>query len=264
MVDDPSPSAPSSSTEQHAPKAFAMPGDIIMRVPDGGALRLGSGLRQFGDVIKATKAGHLQQHTTPDRRWLECRHQRYVPSARDLVVGTVMEARSDAYVVDVGAPAFALLPPLEFTGATRRNRPLLRRGDAVYARVAVARPDADLATLSCVDKSGRKARGLGPLKGGYVFGASASLARHLLAQPPAPILAAVGAQAAFEIAVGVNARVWVTSPSRRRTFAIAQAIQGIDGAAYLAPQAPHAPACLVDAQEAAHAVAQAEEDDDEG
>ena len=74
--------------------------------------------------------------------------QMYKPQEEDHVVGVVLEARQDEYKVDVGAAATARLPALAFDGASKKNRPNLRRGDAVYARIALAQPGIEL-ELTC-------------------------------------------------------------------------------------------------------------------
>ena len=92
--------------------------------------------------------------------------------------------------MEIGAAHKAALPALSFEGATRRNRPNLKVGDSVYARVTAAGRDAE-PQLSCVGSSG-KADGFGALTKGYVFTTSTGLARALAKQPPCAVLAALG------------------------------------------------------------------------
>ena len=113
---------------------------------------------------------------------------------------------------------------LSFEGATRRNRPNIKSGDVVYARVVAASRDLE-PQLSCVDAAGRAA-GFGHLKEGMLVSVSSAYARQLLAGPPAqaPVLGALGSSLAFELAVGVNGRVWVAASSVRATVLVANAI----------------------------------------
>lgn len=111
---------------------------------------------------------------------------------------------------------------LSFEGASRRNRPNLNTGDVVYARVITANRDMD-PMLSCVDSQGR-ASGFGPLKESLVIECSLAHARALLARPPAPVLAAVGAKLQFELAVGMNGCVWLNSSSCATTVKVANII----------------------------------------
>jgi len=145
------------------------------------------------------------------------------------------------FVVDVGGPFKAVLPALAFENATRRNRRVLRRGagllshprlpspalvvgSLVYCRVEVAPRDAD-PQLTCVDASG-KAAGMGPLLGGLPFDLPTGAARRLLARPPPPALAALGAALAFELVVGVNGRCWVAAPDTASCVLVAAALRG--------------------------------------
>lgn len=96
---------------------------------------------------------------------------------------------------------------LSFEGATKRNRPALYEGDAVYARVVEAHPDTD-PVLACVDAQGAASR-YGHLKGGHTFECSCAWARALLERPQPAVLGALGAEVPFEAAVGLNGRVWI-------------------------------------------------------
>ncbi len=81
---------------------------------------------------------------------------RYIPVEGEVVVGFVTERHSENFIVDINGPFSALLPQLSFEGATKRNRPNLRAGDVVYARVASASRDME-PVLTCVDAAGESA-----------------------------------------------------------------------------------------------------------
>ncbi len=115
----------------------------------------------------------------------------------------------------------------------------------MYARVESAPRDVE-PQLSCVDASG-KAAGMGPLLGGLPFSVSTGAARALLARPPGPALAALGAAASFELVVGANGRCWVSAPDVATTVLVANALQAT---ALLAPERASA---LVAAMLAQHA-----------
>jgi exosome complex RNA-binding protein Rrp4 len=126
------------------------------------------------------------------------------------------------FTVDIGGPFKAVLPMLSFEGATKRNRPQIFEGDVVAARVVAAHPDMD-PQLSCVDATGAAA-GYGHLKGGLVFEVSCAWARALLGRPPPPVLLALGAEAPFELSVGLNGRVWVDAPGAAVAARVAGAL----------------------------------------
>ena len=54
------------------------------------------------------------------------------------------------------------------------------------------------------------------------------LARRLLASPPCPMLAALGAAVQFELAVGQNGRVWISSQTAALTVLVKIALQQAD------------------------------------
>lgn len=199
----------------------AGPGDAILQLPDEGQIRIGSGLQLSEGHIVSTKAGKVQQ-TKSGKLWLEGRQKKYIPSEDDLVIGIIIDRNVENFMVDIGAPFSAMLPQLSFEGATKRNRPNLKPGDVVYARVVTANRDLE-PELSCVDATG-KAGGFGQLKDGTVFSCSTSLARTLLSRPMPPVLGALGSALQFELAVGLNGKVWLHTPSVATTIVVSNAI----------------------------------------
>ena len=77
--------------------------------------------------------------------------------------------------------------------------------------------------LSCTDASG-KATEFSPLRDGYMFETSTGLSRRLLSSPTCPILEALGKKLSFEIAVGLNGRVWVNAAIPDIIVVVANAI----------------------------------------
>ncbi|KAF5838002.1 exonuclease component of the exosome [Dunaliella salina] len=203
-------------------KKVCLPGDLVQKLPEEGVLRLGPGLETREQHVAAVKSGVAHQNKSGSLLWLEGRQKRYIPAEGDVVVGTIVDRYGETFTVDINGPLLALLPQLAFEGATRRNRPNLKSGDLVYARVAAASRDLE-PQLSCVDNLGR-ATVMGPLKDGILVQVTSSQARALLASPPAPVLQALGASLQYEVAVGQNGRVWVCSASPRTTVLVANAI----------------------------------------
>ena len=122
-------------------------------LPPTGELRVGPGLDADGTHLITERAGVLRR-TRAGKLWVAPRAPRYVPSPGDAILGIITDRGGEALGVDVGGAFPATLPALAFEGATRRNRPNLARGDAVFARVVAAPPHVD-AELSCVDEGGR-------------------------------------------------------------------------------------------------------------
>ena len=130
-------------------------------------------------------------------------------------------------------------------GVTRRNRPNLHAGDLVFAKVTSAPRDAET-ELTCVLATGKvgcfpctavnssagccsrlhvQGGGFGHLKDGLLTELNLQQCRQLLAQPPCPLLAALGAKVAFELVVGQNGRAWVKAASAKETVLVASALQ---------------------------------------
>ncbi|KAG2441023.1 hypothetical protein HXX76_003876 [Chlamydomonas incerta] len=197
------------------------PGDRVLDVPEQGTLRLSAGLTTHDGAVTSLKGGVLKS-TRTGQLFLEGRQKRYIPAEGDVVVGVINDKHSENFTVDIGGPFNAVLPQLSFEGATRRNRPNLHPGDLVYARVVTAHRDTD-PVLSCVDTAGR-ASGFGHLKEGMVLSCSSALARQLLGSPTAPVLEALGSGLQFELAVGLNGRVWLSAPTAATCVVVANAI----------------------------------------
>uniref|UniRef100_A0A0B7AMH7 Uncharacterized protein n=1 Tax=Arion vulgaris TaxID=1028688 RepID=A0A0B7AMH7_9EUPU len=160
--------------------SVVMPGDILENITpvDGGKkIILGPGLMEDGDIIKVTKPGILR-FREPGIYWLDCHQKRYVPCKGDEVVGIVTQKNVEMFRVDIGGSELASLPYLAFEGATKRNRPDVKVGDVVYAKLLVANKDME-PELVCIDSHGRSS-GMGVIRGGgFLLHTSLNLARNV-------------------------------------------------------------------------------------
>lgn len=213
----------SSGSAANLVDQLVYPGDVVLDLSSmtNQTIKLGGGLRQDGDVISVMKAGRLR-FSKPNKYWVESSQKRYVPHAEDSVLGIVVDSRSDNFLVDIKGPAIAFLPVLAFEGGTRRNIPKFEVGALLYVRVVKANPGMN-PELACTDASG-KAGEFGVLKEGYMFECSTGLSRMLLSSPTCPVLDTLGKKLSFEIAVGVNGRVWVNASSPSTTIIVANAL----------------------------------------
>ncbi|XP_062169161.1 uncharacterized protein LOC133875155 [Alnus glutinosa] len=218
MENKPSGSSPTSFLDQ-----LVVPGDVVLDLSNmtNQTIKLGGGLRQDCDSIVVMKAGKLR-FTKPNKYWVEGSHKRYEPHAGDSVLGIVVDSKADNFLVDIKGPALAFLPVLAFEGGTRRNIPKFEVGTLLYVRVVKANPGMN-PELSCTDASG-KAADFGQLKDGYMFESSTGLSRTLLSSPTCPVLEALGKKLSFEIAVGLNGRVWVNATTPSTIIVVANAI----------------------------------------
>ncbi|EDW11672.1 exosome complex component RRP40 [Drosophila mojavensis] len=208
-----------------------MPGERVRVVEDAAKNKrviLGPGLRRLDDKVVASKAGPLR-HKDPNTFWVDNYQRRYVPARGDLIIGIVKARVGDIYRVDIGSADTAAISYLAFEAATKKNRPDLNPGDLLYARVLNANADIE-PELVCVNSNGKRGK-LGVLQDGFFFKCSLNLARLLLRES-CPALAALTDELPFEIAVGVNGRIWVKAHSMRETVGLANAIMSLEQAGY--------------------------------
>ncbi|GAA6044769.1 hypothetical protein JCM8097_002881 [Rhodosporidiobolus ruineniae] len=165
---------------------------------------------QEAEGVRATRAGLLGHVEQGERGkwWIEGSVKRYTPNPPEPVLGIITARHAEGYRVDIGSSQGASLDALAFEGATKRNKPNLKVGTLIYAHLLSTPPFSE-PEISCVDPTTQKASGFGELKGGMlVRGVELGRCRALLS-PKNPLLARLGSQFPFEIAVGMNGRVWL-------------------------------------------------------
>lgn len=124
--------------------------------------------------------------------------------------------------MDIGASEQASLSYLAFEGATKKYRPDIRVGDIVFAKLLIASKDME-PELVCVDSQGKENE-LGVLNSeGMVFTCSLSLVRKIL-NPQCPLFSMLGKNQAYELAAGMNGKIWVKARTIKETIAVANAI----------------------------------------
>ncbi|CAL7947660.1 unnamed protein product [Xylocopa violacea] len=208
-----------------------MPGDIlkdITSINKKETIILGPGLRREADTVFAYKAGVLKK-VDPAVYYVDSYQKRYVPNRGENVVGIVTQRGSDIFKVDIGANEQASLSYLAFEGATKKNRPDIQVGDVVFAKLVVASKDME-PELVCVDSHGKEKK-LGPLSSdGMLFTCSLNLIRKILNRSSL-LFNLLARSQAFEVAAGMNGRVWVKARTIRETIAVANAILAAEYAA---------------------------------
>ena len=234
-----------SELKEQFKSKIVIPGDLISEIPPEsddtsqdkkGGIVLGPGLSREGSNVYATKCGVLRKKRplTHDIYWVDTHSKRYVPVKGEYVLGIVVAKAGDAFRVDIGAAEYASLSYLAFEGATKKNRPLVNLGDVVYARLIVASRDME-AELVCVDSYGKRA-GMGVIgsadpstpstnssDNSFLFSVPLNLVRKLLSKS-CVLLNALGKYIAYEIAVGMNGRIWIRGKTVRDTICLANAI----------------------------------------
>ncbi|KAF9242525.1 hypothetical protein BU15DRAFT_43817 [Melanogaster broomeanus] len=200
-------------------------------------LKLGPGLLQLSthqasakgrssQSIISTRAGALNYSANKSKWWVEGNSRRYVPAAQESVIGIVTGRSGEGWRVDIGSAHPASLDGLAFEGATKRNKPNLKVGSLLYARVSLAHKDME-PELECFDAQTHKAEGFGELKGGFVAQCSLQMSRLLL-DPKHFLLPLLGSRFPLEAAVGMNGRIWVSAKEIKQTIAVVRCIEAVD------------------------------------
>ena len=214
--------------EMSANGDLVLPGDIINNLNSSKKfIIIGPGLRRGEEPNSAvvTKAGKFY-HTPPNTYWVETIHKRYVPKKGDMVVGIVTKKGGDNLKVDIGSAEPATLSLLAFAGATKKQRPDLQIGDAVYAKLLSAHREME-PELVCIDQHS-KAGNMGPLSSdGYIVTLPQSSVYRLL-DVENPLLRTLGKKFPFEIVLGMNGRVWLNTKTVDDTFTLVTALYAAD------------------------------------
>jgi exosome complex component RRP40 len=218
---------------------LVLPGDVIFASAAEAAssskkpIRIGQGLTQQEQAIIAQKTGYLRYIPIANKYFIESNQRTYNQLATDdMIIGVIKERAGENYRVDINSPYSAVLNLIAFDGATKRNRPDLKPGSLVYARVLTVNRDMD-PELTCMASNASQRKdwvtGLslfGELKDGHLIQIDSAVCRLLL-QPNNELLKQLGDRIAYEVAIGLNGRVWVyalTDNHVKDTILLANAI----------------------------------------
>lgn len=189
---------------------------------------LGHGLEQIDDEVVCTHAGVLR-YRAPAHYFIEDNYRTILcPKVGDQVVGIVEDRGSEFYKINIFTGSPATLNRLAFEGATKRNRPDLKRGDVVYCRILNIDKDVDI-ELTCISSSGVKkdwASGeaiYGSLVAGLIIKVPPSYSNKML-HPQNIVLNSLGKNLPFEVAIGMNGAIWFKANSPAETIIIRNCI----------------------------------------
>lgn len=167
-------------------------------------------------VVNETKKGELI--------YIDYDCRRYIPCVGDFVIGTITALFSDSYRVTLAnfcSPV--ILMYMGFPNATKKNKPTLKVGDLCYARVRSSECDVE-AELECMDSRTGKDCGFGGLDGGMVIDVPLAFSRELLFNNEYELLPLLSRYTQFEVAIGVNGKVWIKTEEVRTTLACYKSI----------------------------------------
>ncbi|TIB94031.1 hypothetical protein E3Q19_00663, partial [Wallemia mellicola] len=147
----------------------------------------------------------------------------------DSVIGQVIFRGSEGYRVDIGTATTANLDALAFEGATKRNKPNLKVGLLVYARISLAHKDMET-ELECLNPTTGKAEGYGELKGGILADNLDINKCKSLLEKNSPFMNTLmqGFGFPFELATAMNGKIWISAPSTSQTISVYRTIMKAD------------------------------------
>ncbi|RWS24451.1 exosome complex component RRP40-like protein, partial [Leptotrombidium deliense] len=189
---------------------------------------VGPGIRRDGERFFATKCGRFKSRENPCIFWIDYHQKRYIPVRGERIIGIVTQKGGFHVKVDIGTNEAAVLSLLAFEGATKRNKPFIQVGDLVYTQVLSINdtPDGDT-ELVCVNSKGKK-NGMGVLPDdGFMVTVPINVARRLLS-PDCLLLRNLGTKFKYEIAVGLNGRVWIRGSTRLTTEFIVNTVNELE------------------------------------
>ncbi|KNH06401.1 exosome complex component RRP4 [Perkinsela sp. CCAP 1560/4] len=236
--------------------SLVLPGECIATSANACDITLGSGVTfsQSGSKVEisptiagvvVTNSTHSQGKTRV-KIGIEGRNAYLAPMVGDLVIGHVMKESSGFYFVDINCPVSpAVLDVTSFDGATRYNRPRLQRGSTIFAHV-IHSGRGNEPEISCCATSGTARRDwvtgegdFGQLNGGLVINVPPFLARMLL-EKRISIIDRIASYASFDLAIGLNGRIWIKASSAQVSSGIAYILEGcaLHGPAHMEQEVP--------------------------
>lgn len=195
---------------------LVIPGDSLPNDSNTSKTTIGPGIYknpQTQEIIPAS-AGILNiknnRQNTNRVIFTESNSKRYIPQTNDFVIGIIVGVFGESYKVQLQDFSTSVqLSMMAFPNASKKNRPNLKIGQAVYARVSQAIPEIDT-ELECIDPVTGKEGGFGLLdESGYIFNINLNFARELLFNPNSIFLEKLSTKCKFEIAIGINGKVWL-------------------------------------------------------
>ena len=191
----------------------------------------GDNLHKDGKSLVVHAFGTLQP-TEKDTLDVKTNARFYTPQTDDHILAIVHEVTGEEYKLNIGARSLASLSVLAFDGATKRNRPFLKVGALIYARVLEVNRHLQV-ELTCKVPEGVHVRDwvtnesiFGELVGGRVFNCAFQVCKEI-AQGELAVLQSLGEVFAFEIAAGANGLVWVNASELAILIILQRALSGL-------------------------------------
>ncbi|CCD26152.2 exosome non-catalytic core subunit RRP40 NDAI_0G03750 [Naumovozyma dairenensis CBS 421] len=217
-----------ASAQQQQQMHMILPGDSLpISETDLKSHRLVLGPGLYTDpktlTIHPVNAGklYITQNNNSNRINIHIDYEshRYIPHVNDLVIGCIVGTFADSYKVSLNSFSNSVsLSYMAFPNASKKNRPTLKIGDLVYCKVATAVKELE-ATVECLES------GFGLLEDGMIIDSTGlKFVRLLLFDDQFPLLRLLASRTKFEIAIGVNGKIWIKADEIKDTLACYRSI----------------------------------------
>ncbi|XP_053636147.1 exosome complex component RRP40 [Cherax quadricarinatus] len=195
-----------------------LPGDEVLQLnADKADISIGPGLRWQENVICATRSGLLKK-TSKNLYYVDTHQKRYIPNAKEFVIGIVIKKTGNNYIIDIGASDKATISELVFENSSKKARKELKPGDLIFGQILVANKNIE-PELVCIDVFNNLV-GIGSLPdGGIMFTLPLHIAR-LIVNPKNSLLLMIAQKIKFMLLVGFNGRVWVKAQKQKEMVTI--------------------------------------------
>ncbi len=186
-----------SSADAERERILVLPGQEI----PGRGLKPGPGTYRVGGHVYASVLGLVQDREGAAE--VVPLSGRYVPKPGDTVVGTVTDAQTTFWLLDIGAPRWA---PLHMTGTPWKvdigdTERYLHVGDSVLVRVE---------SLEATGRIGvtMLGEGLGKLEGGTIVRITPARVPRVVGRKGS-MIETISRHTGAQVAIGQNGRIWV-------------------------------------------------------
>ena len=137
----------------------------------------------------------------------------YYPSLEDVVIGIITMKTFEYYKLDIGSSHESILNSIDFEGATKKTKPNLNIGDAVFCKVSNVNKFNN-SSLTCKSDNNKKTWSTGEstfgvLNGGKIYDYNLNYSWILINNNI--VIERLKDFCDFELCIGMNGKLWIKS-----------------------------------------------------
>ncbi|CAI7338758.1 BEM_collapsed_G0049780.mRNA.1.CDS.1 [Saccharomyces cerevisiae] len=160
--------------------------------------------------------------------YIDYSSKRYIPSVNDFVIGVIIGTFSDSYKVSLqNFSSSVSLSYMAFPNASKEKQANFASGRSKCMREFVPQKKELEAEIECFDSITGRDAGFGILEDGMIIDVNLNFARQLLFNNDFPLLKVLAAHTKFEVAIGLNGKIWVKCEELSNTLACYRTIMEV-------------------------------------